>query len=142
MMVLVDTTIWSLALRRRRGAINESETVLVKELERLIREGHALLIGLVRQEILSGIRVRRQFDQLKAHLRAFKDEDVLLEDYEAAAELSNTCREAGITGSTVDYLICAVALRRSVPIFTTDPDFRHYARKIPLELHTPGTANS
>jgi len=60
-----------------------------------------------------------------------------VEDYEAAALASNDCRAAGVSGSAVDFLICAVALRRNWPVFTMDHDFTRYARHLPLRLHQP-----
>ena len=58
-------------------------------------------------------------------------------DYEEAAAAFNRCRERGIQGSNTDFLICAAALRRDLSIYTTDGDFKHYARVLKLELHTP-----
>ena len=55
MNVLVDTSIWSLALRQNIESLNTTEKFLVAELSELIREGRARLIGLVRRELLSGI---------------------------------------------------------------------------------------
>ncbi len=60
-----------------------------------------------------------------------------VEDYEEAALSNNRCRTAGIAGSLADFQICAIALRRNLPIFTTDRDFGHYARVLPLNFHQP-----
>lgn len=137
MNVLVDTSVWSLTLRRKTKNLSPVEQTLVRELQELIREGRVRLIGLVRQELLSGIRASAQFAKLKAILRAFPDEPIDTEDYEAAAEASNDCRLQGITVSAVDILICAVAIKRNLLIFTTDPDFKTYARVLPLRFHSP-----
>jgi len=56
MNVLVDTSVWSLALRRKNESLTTNERFLVTELSELIREGRARVIGLVRQELLSGIK--------------------------------------------------------------------------------------
>jgi len=101
----------------------------------LIQDQRALLIGPVRQELLSGIREPSQFQRLRQKLRAFPDEPLFTEDFEYAAELSNQCRSRGIIGSTVDLLICAVALARGCQILTTDADFLGYAKAIPIQLH-------
>jgi predicted nucleic acid-binding protein len=58
-------------------------------------------------------------------------------DHEQAAEYFNTCRGHGIQGSNTDYLLCAVAVRRGLTLYTTDADFDHYARYVPLVLHRP-----
>jgi predicted nucleic acid-binding protein len=133
--ILVDTPIWSLAFRRPSSRLSAIESALARELERLIRVHRALLLGVVRQEVLSGIRDELRFQRLLQTLRGFPDVTVELEDYERAASSSNRCRRYGVQGSSADYLICAVAIRLDVPIFTTDADFVSYARYLPIELH-------
>jgi predicted nucleic acid-binding protein len=131
MNVLVDTSVWSEALRRQTGAGRED---VIHALEGLIGKGLAVLIGPVRQELLSGIRDLNPFNLLKHKLRGFPDIPVELRDYEYAAELFNTCRGTGIQGSRVDMLICAVALNRNSAVFTLDQDFGHYAKAIHVRL--------
>lgn len=110
---------------------------IVGELTALIGEDRACLIGLIRQEVLSGIRHHAQFERLRALLRTFRDVAVESADYEAAAQASNQCTSKGTTISVVDALICAVALRRDLTIFTTDSDFEHHARILSIKLHEP-----
>jgi predicted nucleic acid-binding protein len=136
MRVLVDTCIWSLAFRRRSG-IRAQEAVLVSELEELIRENRAQLIGPVRQELLSGISDEKQYDALRKLTRAFPDEPLRLADFERAARVTNECRRNGIAASAIDALICAVAMERSWPVFTSDRDFAGYAGIVPVSLHAP-----
>ena len=135
MMVLVDTSIWSLALRRNGKGLGPEQEQFRQELGELIREGRVRLIGPVRQEILSGIREEAQFRRLRTRLRAFPDEPLTTEDYEEAAEANNKCRYSGISGSAVDFLICAVGMRRSWAIFTTDRDFDRYRRHLAIRIH-------
>jgi hypothetical protein len=137
MKVVVDTPIWSLALRRRRGDLSANDSDLVAAWSKLVRDNLAVMIGPVRQEILSGIRDHAVFERLRDSLRAFDDEPLTLEDYEEAARCSNRCRSAGLAGSAVDYLLCAVALRRQAWLFTTDMDFTRYAKYLPLRLFSP-----
>ena len=134
MMVLVDTSIWSLALRRRSADLSPEQGRLRQELSELIREGRARLIGPIRQELLSGIREESQYRKLRDNLRAFDDVVLLTDDYERAASLSNQCRAGGVTGSPIDFLICAVAVRCQWPVLTTDGDFRVYAKHVPIKL--------
>jgi predicted nucleic acid-binding protein len=135
MMVLIDTPIWSLALRRRAPDLNSSEQKLVAALRELIREGRAQIAGPIRQETLSGIREPEQFRRLRDRLRAFDEPDIGAQDYEEAAHMNNQCRSRGVTGSPVDFLLCAVAQRRAWQIFTADRDFENYAKIIPLQLY-------
>lgn len=130
-MVLVDTSVWSLALRRT--AVPASD--LVDALTELIRDGEAAIIGPVRQELLAGVRTPPQFEKLRNHLRAFPDVPIERADYEEAAAFFNRCRSRGIQGSNIDFLICAVAARHGSAIFTTDRDFSAFARVLPIRLH-------
>ncbi|MGO9115046.1 MAG: PIN domain-containing protein [Thermoguttaceae bacterium] len=139
MNVLVDTSVWSLALRRKPEGLTAPERLIVDELADLTREGRVRVIGLVRQELLSGIRSAAQYEKLRLALRAFPDVPIETTDYEAAARASNDCRAVGIVASVVDALICQVALGRKWNIFTTDPDFKAYARVLPIKLHSVRT---
>lgn len=132
MKVLVDTSVWSLALRRRAPA-----NPAVDELRRLVAHGRAAIVGPIRQELLSGIRDRAVFERLRDHLRAFPDEAITAVDFERAAECFGLCRTKGIQGSNTDFLLCAVAERYRFPILTTDDDFVKFGRVLPLRLHAP-----
>ncbi|MCE5229599.1 PIN domain-containing protein [bacterium] len=131
MKVLVDTSVWSQALRRHAHA----DPGVIEELRTLISARLARIIGPIRQEILSGVRELEQFEKLRRHLAAFPDLPIETEDYVEAAELFNTCRSKGIQGSNTDFLICAIALRREMSIFTADRDFERFAKHIPIVLH-------
>ncbi len=135
MLVLIDTPLWSLALRRASTDLNPRQQRLTAELGELIREGRAQLVGPVRQEILSGIRQQASFQKLRDYLRAFDEPRLDVADYEEAARINNQCRSSGIAGSSTDFLICAVAARRDWRIFTIDQDFSRYARVVPLNLY-------
>ena len=131
MKVLVDTSVWSLALRRRtRAAVPE-----VEELRSLIDEGRVAIIGPIRQELLSGLRTIEAFERLRDHLRPYSDEPLETADFERAAEHFNTCRARGVQGSNTDFLICAVSERHNLPILTTDADFSRFAAVLPITLH-------
>lgn len=135
MKVLVDTPIWSQVFRRKKDTDVTPQDILVKELTELIRELRAVIIGPIRQEILSGISNESQFKKLRKKLRAFENLELISEDYERAAEFYNQCRRKGIQGSHIDFLICAAANRNGIPIFTTDNDFELYSRHIDISLY-------
>ncbi len=137
MSALIDTSIWSLALRRPSDQLNPAERRLTSELAALIGERRAVLLGLVRQEALSGIRLPQRFERLRTALRSFPDQPVTTADHVRAAEHFNICQAHGIQGSAIDFLICAVAERLGASIFTTDGDFPLYARHLPITLHQP-----
>jgi len=128
--VLVDTPIWSYALRSRK----KEYQVEVEQFELLIKGQRVLIIGPIRQEILSGYGDLKKFERLREKLSYFDNCLIQDSDYESAAELRNQCRKKGIQGSHIDFLICAVAKRMDVPIFTTDKDFFQYQEAISLKL--------
>jgi len=138
MIVIVDTPVWSLVLRRRPGHLSALEQSLTKALSELIREGRVEVLGPIRQELLSGIREEAQFNKLRNYLRAFNEPVLEVADYEEGASMSNRCRGRGrgIAGSAVDFLICAAAHRRKWAIFTTDKDFQRYATAVSIRLYT------
>jgi predicted nucleic acid-binding protein len=140
--VLVDTPIWSLTLRRQESAkLSAAEIRCKRELAELLAENRARIIGPVRQEILSAVRHRAQFERLRTLLRQFDCEPLSTADFESAAEAGNMCREKGLAGSPVDYLICAVALSRRWAVFTLDRDFDRFARVLGVPLHAPRNIN-
>ena len=133
MNIIVDTCIWSLALRRN----SVEENSYIEELRNLIEEIRVQFIGSVRQELLSGIKSKKQFETLRLHLKAFADIELEPQDYELAAEYFNAARNKGIQGSNTDFLICAISSRRKMPILTTDKDFTSFQSVFPVSLHEP-----
>jgi len=131
MKVLVDSSVWSLAFRRDHPAAAPQ----VAELQQLIDKFQATIIGPIRQEVLSGIPRARQFESLRAILAAFPDEVLATRDFELAARFFNQCRARGIQGTHTNFLICASAFSRNLPIFTTDKDFIGYSKVLPIVLH-------
>jgi len=130
--VLVDTPIWSMAVRRQAPRREHIDT-----LGELISAGEVNLIGPIRQEVLSGIRDPRQYERLRDYLRAFPDLPIESRDYEDAARWFNVCRAHGVQGSHTDFLLCAIAIRRKLEIYTNDSDFQRYAQHLPVRLYTP-----
>ncbi len=140
MSVLIDTGIWSLALRRRRLQLDGQQRDLVVEWRRLIEEGSAAMAGPIRQELLSGIRALEQFERVRANIAGLDCPTLLVSDFDQAAIFYNHLRRKGISGGPIDLLICAIAYRQGWAIFTTDRDFERYARHLPIRLHRVGTS--
>ncbi|PIT99567.1 MAG: PIN domain nuclease [Bdellovibrionales bacterium CG10_big_fil_rev_8_21_14_0_10_45_34] len=130
-MILVDTCVWSEALRRSK----RPESAVVIQFRKLIEENQASIIGPIRQELLSGIKDPKFFTLLKDKLHSFPDISILEHDYELAAEFYNRCQRAGVQGSNTDFLICAVSSRLNLPIFTTDKDFVRFQKVLKVELY-------
>lgn len=129
MKVIVDTSVWSLALKRQP----KTSDVVVKIYD-LIADSRVIILGAVRQEILSGIKHQEQFEKLKNYFRAFPNLTLDAEDYELAADYFNICRRRGIQGANTDFLICATASRRNYEILTTDKDFISFSQYLPIVL--------
>ena len=129
--VIIDTCMWSLAFRGTKPR----ETRVAKEVANLIDENRARIIGLIRQEVLSGYSDFRSYTELRDKLRYFPNEPMIDADYEVAAEYSNLCRKNGIQGSHADFLICTVSIRLNMKIYTNDKDFGSYSKYLPLQLH-------
>lgn len=133
-MAIVDTCVWSLGFRRR----HPEPSPALDALRKLIRGQEALLIGSVRQEILSGLRELAQFARIREQLRLYPDIPAQMQDFERAGEFDCLCRRRGVTGSPTDMLICAMAERLECDILTTDRDFARYQSVLPVSLHPLG----
>ena len=129
-MVIVDSDVWSEAFRRKTGEASWQ----VQRLASLIQTEEAQLVGLIRHEVLSGIRNEARFGQIRDALRAFPDVPISSAIYELAASYFNVCRARGIQGTHTDFLICACARSWDMRILSKDRDYEHYARYIPIKL--------
>lgn len=131
MKILVDTSVWSLALRRKPGIVNQ-EAVILKT---LIEQGEDIyLLGIILQEILQGIKNLKDFHVLKKYLDAFPLIELTRENYVKAAELKNHLIKKGKQTSTIDALIASAAIFHNCYLFTTDEDFKHIAKHSKLQL--------
>ena len=131
MSVIVDTCVWTRFLRRQRP----QDDPVCAEVKRLVREDAIQILGPIRQELLSGAQPPERFDQLKEYLRFYPNLPMDEEDDENAASFYNVCRSKGVQGTATDLLICAVAVRHRMQIFTTDTDFDDFARHLPIDPH-------
>ena len=133
MKVIVDTSVWSLALRRS-AKTNNVET---EELKKLIQNQSVVMLGCIRQELLSGIREIAQYERLRERLSAFPNQILNDNCYELAAKMFNDCRAKGVQGSNTDFLICAAAQLNQLAIYTTDQDFMRYQKILGISLYQP-----
>ena len=127
-MIVVDTSVWSRAFRRSSTARPRDRSTAATVLEELIHQHQPVTLpGIVLQELLSGVRSERQFEQLRADLALFPvvlaDED----DHVRAAEIMNSCRQSGLSVASIDALIAATAIGAGAELLTCDTDFQHIA---------------
>ena len=131
MTLLVDTSVWSLALRRDTAAF-EPEVDALKDA--LAGSEIVVTTGLVLQELLQGFagpKARRQIIESFASLGLIQPDR---EDHIAAANLRNTCRLAGVQVATVDALIAQLCIRHDITLLSTDQDFANAAQHCKLKL--------
>jgi predicted nucleic acid-binding protein len=130
--IIVDTTIWSKYFRRK---YHDQNLEIISEMSKLIEDQKVVIIGPIRQELLSGISNNNVFNKLRTKMKAFIDLKITVADYELAAQYYNNCMKNGIQGSAIDLLICAVSVRNKFEIYTEDDDFKYYKKYLPIRLH-------
>lgn len=131
MALLVDTSVWSLAYRRDHppgvpqvGALRDA----LAGGDRIVATGVILL------ELLRGVVPERAQQTIRQDLGSLDIVEPRWSDYEAAAELSNTCRRGGVQLGSIDALIAQLAIAHDLALLTTDEDFVHASRHIPLRI--------
>lgn len=131
MSLLVDTSVWSLAIRRDRPP----ETAEVEHLARTIRTGQPIAsTGLILQELLQGAVAAATRTAIVDRFDALTMLVPTTADHVAAAELSNTCRRRGVQLKTIDALIAQLCIAHDLTLLTADADFRHAAQHVPLRV--------
>ncbi len=130
MNVIVDTSVWSLAFRKE----TPSGDARVQTLTSILNQGRVMLLGVVLQEVLQGIRSQERFEEIEAHMNALPFLDLDRQDHVEAARIWNLCRTKGVQASTVDTQIAAACVRHNCALLTSDRDFEHIAKHVPLRL--------
>ena len=131
MTLLVDTSVWSLALRRDR----DGDVPQIQALRAALEGGEIVVTtGLVLQELLQGFagpRARKDIIERFAALPLLSPDR---QNHIDAAELRNRCRSAGVQLGTIDALLAQLCIRHGLTLLTTDDDFVHAARHCPLRV--------
>lgn len=136
MSLFVDTSVWSLALRRD-AAGSEPEVDALKAA--LIGGEVVVTTGLVLQELLQGFAGPKARTQIIERFSALPMLQPDRDDHIAAAELRNTCRRAGVQVGTIDALLMQLAMRNGLTLLTTDKDFKLASKHCALRLWAPKT---
>ena len=129
--LLIDTSVWSEALRRKEKTLNSSETLVRRIIE---NNDEIVIIGIILQEILSGIANEKLFSEIETILNDFSYIDIKKEDYIYAAELRNKCKQKGIIAGSFDFLIASVAIRNKLTLVTYDKDFINISKYTELKI--------
>lgn len=131
MAYLVDTSVWSLAYRRD----SSPDIPEVVALRTALTGGEQVVnAGIVLLELLRGFVPERVQAQILAEVGALPFVEPTREDYVAAARLGIVCRQVGVQLPSIDALIAQLCIRENLTLLTTDQDFRHAARHIPLRV--------
>ena len=131
MTILVDTSVWSLALRRDAEA-SEPEVQVLKD--SLLGDEVVVTTGLVLQELLQGFSGPKAQAQIVQHFASLPLIQPDRDDYIGAAGIRNTCRRAGVQIGTIDALLAQLCIRHELTLLTTDQDFEHAAKHCALSV--------
>ena len=134
MTLLVDTSVWSLALRRDASATDPEVQELM---DALLGDDVVVTTGLVLQELLQGFSGPKASAQIIERFAALPLLQPDRADHIAAAELRNTCRRAGVQIGTVDAVLAQLCIRHDVVLLSTDNDFVLAAKHCPLRIWSP-----
>ena len=132
MNLVVDTSVWSLILRRPR--VDETHPLVRAFRAHLQADDGIVLIGTILQELLDGLRDKKDFDRLKRLLDPFPLLPLERANYVAAAALRQHCRTKGVQVTAGDCLIAAACIEHGFPLLTADRDFSHIAKHSELAL--------
>lgn len=131
MSLFVDTSVWSLALRRDAPPASARVLALVRALE----AGEPVVTtGLVLQELLQGFSGPRDRQAILDRFAALPLIVPDRQDHVEAAELRNSCRRRGVQIGTIDALLARLCIRNELTMLTTDEDFQRVARLSALKL--------
>ena len=133
MNLFVDTSVWSLALRRDAPP----DLPEVHELRRSLDTGMVYCTGLVLQELLQGFTKPKAHKNIIGHFSALPLLIPDRHDHIHAAELRNRCRRKGFQAGTIDALLAQLCMRHDLTMLTTDKDFHNMASVVSLSVWVP-----
>ncbi|MCZ8157532.1 MAG: PIN domain-containing protein [Leptospira sp.] len=131
MNLLIDTSVWSEALRRKNKSVNSEDTFLFQIIK---NEEEIFITGIILQEILTGIKNEKLFDEINHHLRFFNFVNPTNIDHVLAAKLRNDLAKKGVTVASIDVLIAQIAISNNLTLATFDSDFERIATNSKLKI--------
>ena len=129
--MFVDTSVWSLALRRDTLPDHPAVALLHKA---LTESDNIVIAGIVLQELLQGFHGPKDQARIVERMQALPLLNPSRDTYIQAATLRNTCRRRGVQLGTIDALIAQLCIEHDLALLTADKDFVHAARFVPLRL--------
>jgi predicted nucleic acid-binding protein len=131
MTLLVDTSVWSLALRRD-SAVASKEVIALREA--LDGADSVVTTGLVLQELLQGFSGPKARESIIERFGALPLIQPDRQDHVAAAEIRNACRRGGVQIGTIDALLVQLCGRYDMTLLSSDKDFANASRHVPFRL--------
>ncbi|MCW7483220.1 type II toxin-antitoxin system VapC family toxin [Leptospira kanakyensis] len=131
MNLLIDTSVWSEALRRKNKSVNSEDTFLYQIIK---NEEEIFLTGIILQEILTGIKNQKLFDDINNQLRFFNFINPTNKDHILAAQLRNDLANKGLAVASIDILIAQIAISNNLTLATYDSDFEKIANNSKLKI--------
>lgn len=131
MNLFVDTSVWSLALRRDG---DEGAPTVVRLREAIASQEALFTTGLVLQELLQGFQGPKARKDIVARFAALPLIAPDREDHIAAASLRNGCRRRGVQLGTIDALLAQICVRHRLVMLSADDDFKHAAKHVALKV--------
>ncbi len=120
MALLVDTSVWSLALRRDAAAESSEVIALRAALE---GADSVVTTGLVLQELLQGFSGPKAKSAIVERFGALPLIQPDRQDHIAAADIRNSCRRRGVQIGTIDAVLIQLCVRYEVTLLSSDKDF-------------------
>lgn len=130
-MILVDTSVWSFALRRDVAIEAPEVNFLMRCLD---RAQSVATTGLVLQELLQGFQGAKAALAIVERFKSLSYFTPDAQEHIAAADIRSTCRRAGVQIGSIDALLIALCVSRNAMLLTTDQDFFHAAKHVPFDL--------
>jgi len=129
--LLVDTSVWSLAMRRDEQPNSPELKLLVKALD----SGEEIYsTGVILQELLQGFSGAKAANAIVERFSAIPMLVPDTTDHIQAAEIRNKSRRKGVQIGTIDALIAQLSLRYELFLLTSDKDFKHMGKAVKLKL--------
>ncbi len=130
MSILIDTSVWSLSIRRHPPDLPEVTALR----DALNGQDLVATTGVILQEVLQGLTTEAARTAVRDQMDGMNYLEADRNDHLTAADVFVGCRERGIQIGSIDALIAAICIRRDLTLLTTDRDFAHVAKRTGLRL--------
>lgn len=129
-LVLIDTSVWILALRKSPPPL-----ILIKdEVARLLVENRVAIVPLIRLELLGGTKSPAEFKRLESRLSALHQLPADEASWEMAIHLAFKLRQSGRIIPYTDIIIASAAIINNCTLLHSDKHFDLVAENTSLNV--------